>query len=70
MKITEKIFDATTGQETILERNATPEEIASMERKKSEIAAELAELANRQAARKTILDKLGLTEEEAKTLLG
>jgi hypothetical protein len=70
MKITEKEFNVQTGEETITERNATPEEIAEAQR----LEAEAAELAAKQAeaavAKAALLEKLGITEEEARLLIG
>ena len=64
----EKILDVTTGE--ITWRDYTPEEIAAVEKAQAEVAARNAELAAKDAARKAIFDKLGITEEEAKLLLG
>lgn len=64
----EKIVNVETGEETW--RNYTPSEILEIEKAQAEAAAKAAELAEKEAARKAIFDKLGLTEEEAKTLLG
>lgn len=63
----EKILDVTTGE--ITWRDYTPEEIAAVEKAQAEVAARNAELAAKDAARKAIFDKLGITEEEAKLLL-
>ena len=70
MKHIEKIFNAETGEETIVEREYTSEELAAMKKAQEEFDAELAEINAKKAARLAILDKLGLTEEEAKVLLG
>lgn len=63
----EKIIDLQTGEETW--RDYTPEEIAEVEQAQAEAAAKAAELAEKEVARKTIFDKLGITEDEAKLLL-
>ena len=69
MKIKQKTFNIITGEETITERNETAAETA-------ERLASIAEYENLQAeaqakaiARQAILDKLGLTAEEASILL-
>lgn len=64
----EKIIDAVTGEESW--RDFTKDEIAALEAQQKEIAASLAALEEKQLAKKAILEKLGLTEEEAKVLLG
>ena len=68
MTYKEKIVNLETGEETW--RDYTPEEVASVEAAQAEAAARIAEQAEKDAARKAILDKLGLTEEEARLLLG
>lgn len=64
----EKIVDFSTGEE--IWRDYTPAEIAGVEKAQAEAAARIAELAEKETARRAILEKLGLTEEEAKLLLG
>lgn len=70
MIITEKIVDLKTNKETIIEREATAEEIAAFDKVKAE--AEAAAKAEAEAAekRQALLDKLGITADEAKLLLG
>lgn len=63
----EKIIDAITGKETW--RDYTLAEIAEVEKAQAEAAARIAKAAEKEAARKAIFDKLGITEEEAKLLL-
>ena len=63
----EKIVNIQTGEETW--RDYTPAEIAEVEKAQAEAAARAAEQAEKEAARKAIFDKLGITEEEAKLLL-
>jgi hypothetical protein len=69
LKITEKKFDATTGEEAIIERAATAAEIKSAE----DFQAEMAELEAKEAIKATekaaLLAKLGISEDEAKLLL-
>ena len=70
MKITEKEFNALTGEETITEREETAVEKKAREARTKEIAAELAEAEAKQTARQAIADRLGLTADELKLLLG
>jgi hypothetical protein len=67
-KYQEKIFNIQTG-ETIF-RDYTPEEIAQVEAEEAAAAEKLAELEAKAAAKAALLEKLGITEEEAKLLLG
>jgi hypothetical protein len=70
MKITEKIYDITTGEETIVERDETAAETKErLDRAKADsdfAAAETQKAADRAA----LLTQLGITEEQAKLLLG
>jgi hypothetical protein len=69
MKIIEKEFNAITGEETITEREETDAETkARLERAKA-IADAQAEAEAKAAARQALLDKLGITADEAKLLL-
>ena len=70
MKITEKEFNVQTGEETITERDETAAEKKAREKAEEEFAARLAETEAEFAARQKILDRLGLTADEAKLLLG
>jgi hypothetical protein len=70
MKIIEKEFNVQTGEETITERDETPQEETSRLEHLAKIAAEQAEAEVKAAARAAILDHLGLTAEEAQLLLG
>jgi len=63
----EKIVNIQTGEETW--RDYTAAEVAEVERAQAEAAESIAKIAEKDAARKAIFDKLGLTEEEAKLLL-
>ena len=71
MKLTEKLVDAITGEETIIERDATPAEIKEREAFAAE-AAKLATLhAEAEAARVSAaakLSALGLTIDDLKAL--
>ena len=70
MKRIEKEFNALTGEETITEREETAAEKKAREvfvKKQAELAAEAEAKA---AQRQTIADRLGLTADELKLLLG
>lgn len=69
MKIIERIFDATTGETTDLERDETPAEIKSREDAVTQAQSRAAEAAQKEAARQAVLDKLGLTADDAAALL-
>jgi hypothetical protein len=64
----EKIINLETDK--ITWRDYTPEEIAKVEAKQAEITAELEVQAAKEAARSAVLEKLGLTSDEAAALLG
>jgi predicted RNA-binding protein with PIN domain len=70
MKITEKDFNAITGETTFTERDETAQEQAEREAFEAKAAAAKVEAEAKAAQRQTILDRLGLTEEEARILLG
>lgn len=69
MKITEKIVNVQTDEETIIEREETQSETEARLKREAEIAAALQIEQEKNAARKALLAKLGITEEEAKLLL-
>ena len=70
MKIIEKEYNVITGETTITERDETAQEKAKREALEAEFATRQAEAVAKTAARQTILDRLGITEEEARLLLG
>jgi hypothetical protein len=70
MKIIEKEFNVVTGEEIIIERDETIAEKKAREKLEKEIAAEKAEAEAKETQRQAILDRLGLTADEAKLLLG
>lgn len=70
MKIIEKIFDAQTNNETIFEREMTSDELAEFEKDMAKAAAKAQAEAETKIKRQALLEKLGITEEEAKILLG
>jgi hypothetical protein len=63
-----KIFDCTTGEEIV--RDANAEEIAQMKIDADSAIAEKAEADAKETQRQAILDRLGLTADELKTILG
>ena len=70
MKIIEKIVDIQTGDETFTERDETPDETkARLDFEKAKAEAEKEALAKAEA-KSAILFKLGITEDEARLLLG
>lgn len=70
MKIIEKEFNVITGEETITEREETPQEVAEREAFEAEVAQRQAEAAAKAHERAALLERLGITEEEARLLLG
>ena len=69
MKITEKEFNAITGEETITEREETSSEKKVREKAEEKFKELQAAEADRASKRQAILDRLGLTSEEAALLL-
>jgi hypothetical protein len=69
MKITEKEFNVQTGEETISERNETAGEKNFREKFTAEITQLEVEAEAKAAQRQVVLEKLGLTVEEAQLLL-
>jgi hypothetical protein len=65
MLITEKTFDVTTGEETITEREENKTEKA--DRLNSE--KRIVEVGAKAEAKINVLEKLGITEDEARLLL-
>jgi hypothetical protein len=63
-----KIVDCETGEEIV--RDATAQEIALIKLNADNALAEKAEAEAKVIQRQTILDRLGLTADEAKLLLG
>lgn len=68
MKITE--IDYTTTPETITERDMTADELAQWKADKAIREKEIKDLAARATAKAALLERLGITEEEAALLLG
>jgi FMN-dependent NADH-azoreductase len=63
-----KIHNAETGE--IIEREMNAEEIAQFEKDAQEAAQRKAEAETRAAQKAALLNKLGITEDEARLLLG
>ena len=63
-----KIVDVETGEEIV--RDANAEEIAQMKIDADSAIAEKAEADAKETQRQAILDRLGLTADEAKLILG
>lgn len=63
-----KTVDITTGEETW--RDLTPDEIKEMELEQAKAQQFIAEQAAKAEQRAALLERLGITEEEAKLLLG
>lgn len=70
MKIIERILDIQTGETVDIERDYTPAEIAEVEKAQAEAKAKAAEQAAKAEQRAALLERLGITEDEAKLLLG
>ena len=67
MKITEKDFNIQTGKETVTEREETAAEAKA--RKAAEAKATAAQAEAKATAKAALLEKLGITAEEAALLL-
>lgn len=70
MKITEKILDLTTGEETIIERDETAVEKKDREKFQVDLAAQNATIKAKENQRQAIAERLGLTADELQVLLG
>ncbi len=68
MTIQIKEVNCTTGEEIV--RDATAAEIAQMELDAANAATAKAEATAKAAQRQALLNRLGITEEEARILLG
>jgi len=69
MKIVERTFNAETGETVDIERNETAQEKAEREKTELQRAEFVAEAEAKAVQRKAVLDKLGITVEEAQLLL-
>lgn len=63
-----KIHNIETGE--VIERDMNAEELAQWQADKAQSEAEAQAKAEAEAAKAALLEKLGITEEEAKLLLG
>jgi hypothetical protein len=63
-----KIVNCETGEEIV--RDATADEIAQIEIDKANAATAKAEADAKEAAKAAILDRIGLSADELKTILG
>lgn len=70
MKITEKIFNVETGETTFTERDETKEETKARLDAEKAIQDYADAQAKAEAEKAAILSRLGLTEDELKTILG
>jgi len=70
MKIIERIVNTETGETVDIERDLTAQELAEKEAAEAKMEAEQIAKAEAKAKRLELLEKLGITEEEAKLLLG
>jgi hypothetical protein len=69
MKKTEKIFNVQTGEETIIERDETPSEKLIRENWEKQIANDAVIAQANAEAKSALLEKLGISEDEARLLL-
>ena len=70
MKIIEKNYNVQTGEEIVTERDETAQEQAERESLQEAAKAKHVEAEAKALARQGILDRLGLTGDELKLLLG
>jgi inosine/xanthosine triphosphate pyrophosphatase family protein len=70
MKIVERTFNAETGETVDIERNETAQEKSEREQTELKRAALIAEAEAKETQRQAIADRLGLTADELKLLLG
>lgn len=70
MKYTEKVYDVVSGKETIIERDFTKEELLKIEAEQKRLKEIEQNNKAREEARIALLNKLGITPEEAAVLLG
>jgi hypothetical protein len=69
MKIIEKDFNIQTGEETITEREETAAEAKARTAAEAKATAAQAEAEAKATAKAALLEKLGITSEEASLLL-
>lgn len=69
MKIIERIYNVETDETQQFERDATPQEIQKWQAAEIKASQAQSEAQAKAIAKAALLDKLGITEEEAKLLL-
>lgn len=67
--IIEKIVDLETGEEIVIEREETEKEKIEKEKAAIELKNISDKMAEKEKSKSALLEKLGITEEEAKLLL-
>jgi hypothetical protein len=70
MKIIERTFNTETGETVDIERDETTAEKKAREASEKQYAQAKAESEAKATARAAILDRIGLTADELKTILG
>jgi hypothetical protein len=70
MKYIDTNIDAITGEVTVTERDFTAAEIKARKKHEEQLAAMQAEAEAKATQKQIILDRLGLTADELKTILG
>ena len=70
MKIQIKEFNVITGEETLTERAETAAEKKERENRAADLLVEQAQAEAKENAKAAILDRIGLTADELKTILG
>lgn len=68
--MSEIIIIHNTETNEIIEREANSQELEQLEKDRLETEKEAAQIAERAAAKAALLERLGITEEEARLLLG
>ena len=69
MKIIERTFNAETGETVDIERDETAKEKAKREAYELEVATEKTEAEAKATAKAALLERLGITQDEANLLL-
>ena len=64
-----KILQHNVETNEVIERDATPDEVAEMQLSAARREAQLAEAQAKATAKEALLDRLGITADEAKLLL-
>jgi hypothetical protein len=67
--MSDKVVEINAETNEIIQRDPTDEEIKDFEQNRQNYEARVASEASRVAAKAAILDKLGITEEDARLLL-